>query len=229
MSYVAGSRLLLANSFSTLNREQIFALSRIFPYHSSTLTARPVDMLSNNCPGIYSFRIDDGWQQVVFYNQDDRQSVRIAAGLSDNAVHGGLEFDANGSYYVYDFWNNRLAGKIAGKDRLVQDLRPGEARMMSVRRVESVPQVLSTDRHLLQGYIELSDVKWDAAAGTLRGKAQLVENEAMTIVIAANGFNCLKASSGNATASAVQKDGLVELTLTGDKNMQTEWRIEFSD
>jgi hypothetical protein len=187
-------------------------------------------MLLNNYPGIYSFRISDGWQQVVFYNQDDNNPVRIAARLSDTSVKGGLELDANGSYYVYDFWNNLFIGKIAGKDKLAQDLRPGEARMMSVRLVESVPQVLSTDRHLLQGYVELSDVAWDAGTKVLKGRAQLVENEPMTVVIAANGFNCLKVSSENASASTAQKDGgMIELTLTGDKNMQTEWRIEFSD
>jgi hypothetical protein len=227
MSYTAGSRLLLANSFSTLNQEKIFALSRIFPYHSSTLTARPVDMLLRDYPGIYSFRINDDWQQVVFYNQDDTASLTMSAGLSDPSIRGGLEFSADKSYYVYDFWNRRFIGKISGKDKLTQELRPGEARMMSVRAVENHPQILSTDRHLLQGYVELSDIKWDASTKTLTGKAQLVENEPMTIVVAANGFRGLSVDAATIAASFSEKNGLLYLVLTDDKGGQAEWTVSF--
>jgi hypothetical protein len=222
MSYTAGSRLLLANSFSTLGSERIFALSRIFPYHSSTLTARPVDMLLRDYPSIYSFRINDDWQQVVFYNQNDKNSDTLSAGLSDKAVIGGLELSADKSYYVYDFWNRKFIGKLRGNDRLVQELRPGEARVMSVHAVENHPQILSTDRHLLQGYVELSDIKWDAAAKTLKGKAQLVEGEPMTITVAPNGFTYLDSSS-----AVTEKDGLLELVLKNDTGGNTEWRITF--
>jgi hypothetical protein len=227
MSYTAGSRLLLANSFSALDGEHIFALSRIFPYHSSALTARPVDMLLKDYPGIYSFRISDDWQQVVFYNQNDNASITLSAGLSDRGVHGGLELSAKKSYYVYDFWNKRFIGKLQGKDRLTQDLRPGEARMMSVRAVENHPQILSTDRHLLQGYIELSDVEWDVAGKRLKGKAQLVENEPMTIVIASNGLKYQTAESEKGRAVITEKDGLLELVLKNEKGGTVEWTVGF--
>ncbi|MDR3217361.1 MAG: hypothetical protein LBU22_00015, partial [Dysgonamonadaceae bacterium] len=115
MNYVVASRLLLATGFSALNQKQIFTLSRVFPFHSSPLTARPVDMLLRQFPSIYSFRISDDWQQVVFYNQDDKASVQLSAGLSDASVKGGLELQAGKSYYVYDFWNNRFIGKLSGK------------------------------------------------------------------------------------------------------------------
>jgi hypothetical protein len=228
MSYTAGSRLLLANSFSTLDTEHIFALSRIFPYHSSTLTARPVDMLLKKYPGIYSFRINDDWQQVVFYNQNDNSPDTISAGLSDKAIHGGLELSAKQSYYVYDFWNNRFIGKLQGTDKLIQELRPGEARMMSVRAVKDYPQILSTDRHLLQGYIELSDVEWDAAAKTLKGKAQLVENEPMTIIIAPNNLKYQNAESKKGFASLNEKNDLLELILLHEKGEIVEWTIKFN-
>jgi hypothetical protein len=228
MSYTAGSRLLLANSFSTLNQEKIFALSRIFPYHSLPLTARPVDMLLRDYPSIYSFRINDDWQQVVFYNQNDTASVTLSAGLSDKAVHGGLELCVDKSYYVYDFWNNRFIGKISGKDGLTQELRPGEARMMSVRTVESYPQILSTDRHLMQGYIELSDIVWDAAAKTLKGKAQLVEDEPMTVVVATNGFKHKDVRLTAASISAVEREnGLLELVMQSDRGGTVEWTVTF--
>jgi hypothetical protein len=227
MSYVAGSRLLLANSFSMLKEEQIFTLSRIYPFHSSPLTARPVDMLFNDYPRIYSFKINDDWQQVVFYNQNDKDSIQLSTGLSDIAVKGGLELQAGKSYYVYDFWNNRFIGKLSGKERLTQEIRPGEARMMSVRAVEKHPQVLSTDRHLLQGYVELSDMEWDASTKTLKGKVSLVEKEAMSIVIATNGFKFQHVSADNAASSVIPDGDLIRLVLQGDRSEQTTWSVSF--
>ena len=72
---------------------------------------------------------------------------------------------------MYDFWNDRFVGKLPGEARLAQTLRPGEARMMSVHRATEHPQFLSTDRHLMQGFLELSDVRWDATRSRLTGKA----------------------------------------------------------
>jgi hypothetical protein len=226
MSYTAGSRLLLANSFSTLGQKHIFALSRIFPYHSSPLTARPVDMLTNNYPQIYSFRISDDWQQVVFYNQNDAKKTNISVGLSDKAIAGGLELRPDKFYYVYDFWNRQFVGKISGTDKLTQELRAGETRMMSIHAVEEHPQIISTDRHLLQGYVELSEIKWDAVLKTLTGKAKLVENEPMTITIALNGFELAKTEAENASiTTAAAKDGLLELILKNKEGGETTWKI----
>jgi hypothetical protein len=227
MSYTAGSRLLLANSFSTLEQKHIFALSRIFPYHSSPLTARPVDMLTNNYPRVYSFRINKDWQQVVFYNQDDKNKTNISVGLSDKSIAGGLELESDKLYYVYDFWNKRLIGKISGSDKLTQELREGEARMMSIHAVENYPQVISTDRHLLQGYIELSEIEWNAVTKTLKGKAKLIENEPMTITIATNGFKLTKTDSENASSSTTTKNNLLELILKNQKSGETSWKISF--
>jgi hypothetical protein len=226
MSYTAGSRLLLANSFSTLGQKHIFALSRIFPYHSSTLTARPVDMLLKKYPRVYSFRISDDWQQVVFYNQNDAKKTKISVGLSDKAIVGGLELRSDKFYYVYDFWNKQFVGKISGTGKLTQELRAGEARVMSIHAVEEHPQIISTDRHLLQGYVELSEIKWDAVLKTLTGKAKLVENEPMTITIALNGFKLEKTEAENASiTTAATKDGLLELILKNKEGGETTWKI----
>ena len=51
--------------------------------------------------------------------------------------------------YVYDFWNESFVGVFPGNARLEQNLRPGEARMLSVHEVEPRPQFLSTSRHVM--------------------------------------------------------------------------------
>ena len=59
--------------------------------------------------------------------------------------------------------------------------------MVSLRKVQPNPQVISTDRHILQGWVDLADVRWDAKTRTLSGTAHVIGGDPFKIVIADNG------------------------------------------
>jgi hypothetical protein len=93
--------------------------------------------------------------------------------------------------------------------------------MLSVRKVQRNPQVLSTNRHIMQGQRELSDVKWDNK--TLSGKANFVAGEPMKIVIALNGWKPVDNSG-----LTVSTDGqTAALMLDSPKNGAIDWRVKF--
>jgi hypothetical protein len=77
-----------------------------------------------------------------------------------------LWLDAKATYLAYDFWNDRLHGEVTGELRVRISL-PAWCSLSS--RKAQRPQVLSTDRHVLQGAVELENVSWNAAAQTLEG------------------------------------------------------------
>ena len=226
MSYVTASRLLLGQSFARTSSKNIFKLSRIFPYHQSPQSARPVDAFSSDYPRVYDFKVDDKWHQLTYFNEDNENTKTISTNLSDTPGFGGLGLDKNSTYYVYDFWNNQLVGEFKGDAILSQNLRKGEARMMSVRHKENHPQILSTDRHLMQGYIELSDVSWDD--NKLTGKAKMIKNEPLKIIVATNGFAIQKVRSSDGTISYTNLDkGLIEITLISPLGTDLDWVVEF--
>lgn len=227
MSYVAGSRLLLANSFCMLNAQQIHTLSRVFPFHQTTLSARPIDMLQSSLPKIYDFKITPEWHQLALYNQNDSLPDDFKIRLSSKVTSGGLGLDPSKSYYIYDFWNDTFVGNYKGSASLMQTLRPGEARMLSVREVKSFPQIVSTDRHLMQGYIELSGISWEPEHHILSGTAQLIENEPMKIVVANNNFHVKQVKSDQAISTMQVKDGFTEITLTSKTGQSVQWSLIF--
>jgi len=221
MAYVAASRLLLANSFRDLKPETLHDLERTFPYPTEPRSARPVDAFTHaGWPRVYDFAVTPDWHQVTLFNNalptcEDTITVPLAGDTAD----GALGLDPGQEYYVYDFWHDCLAGKLKGTDTLRQTLRPGEARMLSIRKVETAPQVLSTNRHLMQGQFDLTDVHWDGRR--LAGKAKVVAGEPFKIVIALNGRE-----PGNLQPSA---DGqLAVLTLVQATNQTVEWNIDLS-
>lgn len=220
MAYVAASRLLLANSFRDLTPEALHDLQRTFPYPTEPRSARPVDaFVHDGWPRVYDFAVTPDWHQVTLFNNTlPTREETLTVPLAGDPVDGALGLDPAAEYYVYDFWNDRLAGRLRGDGALCETLRPGEARMLCVRKVLDVPQVLSTDRHVMQGALDLEDVRWDGRR--LCGKAKVVGGEPFRITIARNGHRPVDL--------APSADGnLMVLVLERPANETVAWSVDF--
>lgn len=246
MLYHTSGRVLLGSSFSKMNKGQLHALSRLYPFHSLPKSARPLDAFSGvKYPSVYDFEVNSKWHQLIFYNSAIDTSVTtekdllkgnikyipslIGVDLSKNRASGGVGLDPVKEYYIYDFWNDKFIGKKAGNQRFVQLLRPNEARVMSVHEVENHPQFISTNRHIMQGFVDVSDYKWNNGKRQLSGKSLVTEGESYVIVIAANGYTYLRhnVSSGTSKIKHLSKE-LMELSIDVPKNETVEWMIDFS-
>jgi len=228
LSYVGSGRLMLGTCFDKMSEEDVYDLSRTFPYHSQPKSARPVDMFVREVPQIFDFAVNDDWHQVTLYNPDYEANDEISLVLSGDPVAGELTLDRKAAYYVYDFWNNAFVGKFAGSETVKQVLRPGEARMLSVHKALERPQFISTDRHVMQGYVDLSDVKWDAEKNHLSGRSKVVTCEPYKVVIAANAYQAISCYAGKAKCSVrMIGDGLAELTLEHFESGPLDWRVDF--
>jgi hypothetical protein len=252
MCYVTTGRLLLGLSFSKMNEEMIHALSRIYPFPETPKSARPVDAFSGErYPKIYDFRVNNQWHQLTLYNTAIKQgdfsgdwlklrnesadiliNDTISLRLSDDNFFGGLELSPDKDYYFYDFWNEKFIGKIKGSGRLVQILRPGEARMISVHETEPNPQFISANRHIMQGYTDMAAYpEWNSSRNELSGISRITGGETYKVVIALNGYKVLNATARGAKASikvSDEKNGLAELSVERTVNQDTEWIVRFT-
>jgi hypothetical protein len=237
MSYVASGRFLLGDSFSQLSADHLHDMSRTFPYHTTPQSARPIDAFDKGVkyPRIYDFEVNPSWHQLSLYNYEEDTNISqsskndFTVWIGKSLNEGGLGLDSLRQYYAYDFWNNCLAGIINGNEPFRQTLRPGETRMISLHAKEVFPQFISTNRHIMQGYIDLKDVRWDAVHKTLSGTASVIGGEAYIIFIALNGHKTrkVKADSGKAYISQPDKDGLIELTIECAQTKDIKWSLFF--
>jgi hypothetical protein len=255
--YTVGSlifgRLELGKYFDKMTDEQIFTLSRTVPFHTTKLSARPVDAFDGNeNPVIYDFPISDKWHQLMLYNTKLEQGQQwsrhwehlkmmsekydmvestVAVKLSEATDEGGLGLCRGAQYYVYDFWNNIFVGKINGCCELRQTLRPGETRILSVHKVEDNPQFISTNRHVMQGYVDMIQCNWDKAKSQLSGKSHVVAGEPYKVIIACNGFKPKLSTAKSAKAEINPLDEsnvLVELMVETAAGGEIDWIVEFA-
>ncbi|MCX6225806.1 MAG: hypothetical protein NTV01_13815 [Bacteroidia bacterium] len=159
----------------------------------------------------------------MVYNPDDQKKSEKIISFDSPDYFGAIDLDPDKNYYAYEFWDNRLAGEIKGSDSLRLDLRPGEAKMISIREKQEFPQLLSTDRHIMQGLVETRDLRWDPVTLQLTGKVNLVQGEEMNLTFANNGYLIKNASveGGTAAFSSVNQDQLSKVKVTAD---QPGWR-----
>jgi len=217
LMYATCGRFLMANSFDRLSPEMIHDLSRIFPYPDSWISARPVDAFTSKFPEIFIFKVEEGWYQLVVYNTDDQNSnvKTIRFGSPDNFGAEDLKRDRN--YYAYEFWDNRLMGEFRGGDSLSLALRPGEAKMISIREKQEFPQLVSTNRHIMQGLIETRKISWDPERLVLSGEVNLVPGEPLELVLAKNGYDC---------QSVTLRQGSAFVENQGDPFLRTKWSAD---
>jgi hypothetical protein len=131
-------------------------------------------------------------------------------------------------YYIYDFWNNHLVGIMSGKDQLKISLEKEQALVYSLHEVENHPQFISTNRHVMQGYMELQNVEWNYERKEYSGKAAVVGGETMEIVIAPNGMQAVKVKTDKGKASIEKiNNGLLILNISSKSNAPINWKVIF--
>jgi hypothetical protein len=230
MAYVTTGRFLLANSFAQFSPETLRDLTRTFPYHTDPKSARPVDAFVADFPAVYDFEVSPQWHQVTFYNPDTEHPKLVGIDISGPQVAGALGLKSDRAYYLFDFWNHQFIGKRAGESRLEQQLRPGEARMFSVHECLDRPQVISTDRHVMQGYLDLLREDWDEQHQTLSGVSTIVGGDPYTVTLALNGYSPTKIGCNNTrvtTKLSPANEGIAECKLEGPENGTIQWSVAF--
>jgi hypothetical protein len=232
-------RIELGTSFGKMTKEMIHDLTRIYPVLPNGKAFRPADLLlSNTHPEVYVYNVSDKWKQVILLNNEvsetkDRTAIHriVAAPLSgDQANTGSLELNKSKKYYVFDFWNQKPLGVIAGSGVLSANLLGGEALVFAIKEVENHPQIIGTNRHVMCGLMELSNTNWDERKKKLQFTADLIGGETMDITIAvpegAN-YKTVAVKSDTSKVTFEQDGQYVRISASSEKNGKSNIELFF--
>jgi hypothetical protein len=225
IAFLSG-RLEIGTSVGTMTDEMLHDMTRVFPMLGGEKSPRPADMLTGGLhPSVYVYSVTDNWHQVLFINNGKSGRKTISAPMAGNqAETGSLGLDRKASYHAFDFWSNKYLGIIKGTGRLAIELRGGEVAMVSVRKVEKHPQVVSTNRHIMQGMMECHNVAWSAAGRVLSGSVDVVGGEDFVLTIARNGW---KSVSCDGAEIRERSRGLIEIVFRSERNATKSFRVRF--
>ena len=229
MIFLTSGRLDLSTSFSLFTPEITRDVSRTYPHYPQPKTARPLDAFTGVLdPQVYELELTPDWRQIALYNTGNEKTV-VSTNISGDRANNAVGLDASEHYHAYEFWTDKYMGRLPGTARIERELKPNCCTMISLRKALDHPQVISTDRHILQGWVELSDVRWDARAKTLGGAAHVIGGEPLKIVVADNSAKAISAEAkgGEAKLEPHPVKGLSRLVLSATANAKVKWVLNY--
>lgn len=165
------------------------------------------------------------WDVVSLFNWNDKEAD-IGVGCEE------VGLDPTQTYLVYDCWNRVLRRGI--RDRLTATVPAHGNALLAVYTDAQRPQLVFSDRHLVQGGVGLDQLAWDPAGRRLTGAVQLVGLDPMELVVAIPegfAFGSVETSEGVLSHTAANDDGTLVLTLQrsvpGAAPGAASWALQF--
>jgi hypothetical protein len=243
VTYVAltGVAYPLASVMPELPAERVELLQATMP----TLPILPIDLFSRGTDSTWNkFKFVQADYYIHHYAEVLDLKVDSAAGVYDVAAETNwrsettersldfvrqLGLSEEGSYIVFDFWNQKPLGVFKGKLDLA--IGPHDTRVLLIHPLTNRPQLIGNSRHISGSYSIVSQ-SWDMTKKDLHGESLTVAGKAYTLWFAIpDGYE--KASvqvsgkDGKAISSEWRHQGqFASLRFTGTGEA-AEWRVQF--
>jgi hypothetical protein len=243
VTYVAltGVAYPLASVMPELPAERVELLQATMP----TLPILPIDLFSRGTDSTWNkFKFVQADYYIHHYAEVLDLKVDSAAGVYDVAAETNwrsettersldfvrqLGLSEEGSYIVFDFWNQKPLGVFKGKLDLA--IGPHDTRVLLIHPLTNRPQLIGNSRHISGSYSIVSQ-SWDMTKKDLHGESLTVAGKAYTLWFAIpDGYE--KASvqvsgkDGKAISSEWRHQGqFASLRFTGTGEA-AEWRVKF--
>ncbi len=210
--------------------ERLDIVKRCIPAHG--LAARPVDVFESDVAKVWL--LTDTRQAarrdvVALYNWGDKDGRHLDQGRAHRPARR-----ASG-YVAFDFWADKFISPF--RDTITASLPGNSCRILAVRPVSEVPQLLSTSRHVTQGIVDVTGEKWDGAKSVLSGTSKVVENDRyelrMILPVGAKSWRATAVSVSAEDAAAgvkatFRQDGpKLRVALTSPTSRDVKWAVTF--
>jgi hypothetical protein len=229
---LTGQSLMSSDRLTDLPDSRVELLRRVYP----ATDIRPLDLYrpANTRKPLIDLKVSHlgrDYDVVGVFNYDaERTSNQL---LSWSA----LGLDSTALYHVYDFWNGTYYG--SWKHGVFIDVPAGDVRVITLVRANERPELISTSRHITQGWVDLLALQHGGSAThpALSGESRVIGGDRYTLTVGLprgdSSFRIATArAKGSAKATPVRvsstsHQGYATVTIRSDSTQVVSWGIEF--
>jgi hypothetical protein len=223
---LTGQALMSSDRLMDLSAERIEMMRRVYP----AVDIRPVDLFtSERNKRIWDLKIKHlgrNYDVVGLFNYDEATPASIRVSWKD------LGLPEEGLVHVFDFWNREYLG--AWERGIALELPPTSTRVLTLVPVKESVQLISTSRHITQGWVDLLAERYTAARNSYTGKSRVVKGDAYELSFAfPRGKNfaiksaTARSSSGKLPVRIFNHQGWATIEFTSPQNTEVDWEIRF--
>ncbi|MCU0409096.1 MAG: alpha-galactosidase [Bacteroidales bacterium] len=217
---ISGDKLDIAPAY------KIGILKKVLP--SAGLYTRPVLSERMDPPTVFYtsvVRSFGTWNVAACFNPGTSETWTESVALTDIGLVPG------NNCIAYDFWEQKLHGEFI--DSISFIVPPGGVCVLAVREKRDEPFVLATDRHMMQGAIEIEAAGFDRDSGVLSVTSCGPAGSSHNVIVYVPGTYRLKGSKvqtdehGGRWSAAPAGENLVRVNLAFPSSGKLSWSIGF--
>ena len=219
---LTGQALMDSDRLMDLSSERVDILHRVYP----AVDIRPLDLFpSTRDKHIWDLKINHlgvSYDVVGIFNYDENATESRFLQWSD------LGLPANKPMHVFDFWNKEYLGAWEGGIAL--PIEPTSCRVLTIVPMEDHPQLVSTSRHITQGWVDLLSASYDRAAHTYRGTSRVIKDDPYELRFAfprGTGMAVSAASADGLPVKITNHQGWATVAFTPPSTGAVNWRVTF--
>ena len=226
---LTGQALMATDRMMDLSEERVEMLRRIYP----AVDIRPLDLFpSERNKRIWDLKVNHlsrCYDVVGVFNFDEDSTEQMYIKWVD------LDLPSDKPIHVFDFWNKEYLG--AWQAGMTLDVSPTSCRVLTLLPSNGDVQLISTNRHITQGWVDLKELNYDKAEKTYSGKSRVIKNDPYElrfvfprennyavegITVAAEGFD------GIIPVTFTNHQGWAVVRIKSYKTMEVTWYVRFA-
>lgn len=159
---MSGGNMFSGDRLTQLDEYKLEILKKIIP--SVGEAAVPVDLFDGPTQSVFITKIKKPfaeWTIAAFFNASLTETVEKKFPLYR------LWLKPDKTYLAFDFWKQQFVGEIAREIKVI--VQPGSVTLLALHEKSGGPQFISTDRHVMQGAVEIANLNWNVETKTFSG------------------------------------------------------------
>jgi hypothetical protein len=220
---LTGQALMASDRMMDLSDERVELYRRIYP----AADIRPLDLFpSQRNKHIWDLKIKDrdrDYDVLGLFNYDDSSPRQFYLNWQDLGLAEDLPM------HVYDFWNNEYLG--AYKKGYCIEVPPASCKVLTLLPATKEIQLISTNRHITQGWPDLLGVKHDASGLNFHGTSRVIKNDPyrMTFVFPpGTNYAITQAVAESLPTRVSNHSGWAMVEIVPPKTTEISWKVDFA-
>ena len=224
---LTGQAVLTSDRLMDLSQERVELLRRVYP----AVDIVPMDLFkSDRNKRIWDLKVNHlgrNYDVVGVFNFDESRATTIYVGWKD------LGLPQDRPIHVFDFWQKEYLGAWEGG--ISVDLLPASSRVLTLLPALDQPQLISTSRHLTQGWVDLVSQAYNASNNSYSGRSKVIKHDPYELrFVFPRGQNLtIKAASarsagGNLPVKISNHQGWATVEFTSPRTDEVAWNVTFA-
>ena len=223
---LTGQATMGSDRLMDLSAERVELLRRVYP----AVDIRPLDLFpverNKHILDLKINHLDRNYDVVGLFNYDEAKTQQITLNWKD------LGLPENTPVHVYDFWNNEYLG--AWQQGMTFNLSPTSCRALTLMPGTDKVQLISTSRHITQGWVDLVALTRNDATNGFTGKSNVVRNDIYELrFVFPLGKNfkvksvTARGPQGNLPVKIANHQGWATAQMISPRTTQVNWSVSF--